>query len=655
MIAAFAFGWNQLPLGAQWSRDPMRNTPVCTAAGGQSYPAMAGDGDGGAIVAWTDGRAGDDDIFAQRLDAKGRARWTPNGIPVCTARKDQTAPSIVTDGSGGAIIVWIDDRNGDYDIYGQRVAGDGRMLWQPGGIPICAAPNDQVASSLVSDGEGGAIVVWRDLRSGISFDIFAQRLSAAGTARWMAGGVAVCTAQGRQSDPVIAADGMGGAVFAWLDTRGGSPEIYAQRVASSGIASWVVNGILVSGPGRECRSPGLIADGAGGGIVVWRDSRSGSNYGIYAQRINASGAIQWAGAGVAICGAPGDQESPRIVADGQRGGIVVWTDRRGGAADIYSQHVDISGSLGWAADGVPLCRAQGNQLYPTAAGDGLGGAIVTWLDERRGEGDIYAQRVSSLGVAEWTAEGIAVCTSAGEQFNPVIVSGAARGAVIAWCDYRSGTNADIVAQNIDRVGYLGDASPHIAGSRSVSNERERRTTLLWNRSYADAWPSQSVTGYAIWRGVTLEGNVPGGEPAASGKRSSPWLRWASSSTPGGGDTVYWQYVATVKPHWLTGYSYTVTVPSDSPLNEPQFEPGDRPQDRPEYFMVTALTSDPLIYWDSEIASTSPPGSLPSGSLPLSQRGAGLPRPIPHGPPLAARFVFPASSSGGPVAPVNSLR
>jgi predicted lipoprotein with Yx(FWY)xxD motif len=601
---------------------------------------MAGDGDGGAIIAWTDGRAGDDDIFAQRLDAKGRELWSANGIPVCTARKDQTAPSIVADGSGGAVIVWIDDRNGDYDIYAQRVGGEGRMLWQPGGVPVCTAPNDQVASTLVSDGSGGAIVAWRDLRTGISYDIYAQRLSPAGATRWSPGGVAVCSAPGRQADPAIAGDASGGAVIAWLDNRGGSEEIYAQRLTAAGTPAWNLNGALVSGPAIDCRSPGIIADGAGGGIVVWRDARSGSSYDIYAQRINGSGQVQWAGSGIPLCAAPGDQESPRIVTDGQRGGIVVWTDKRSGSTDIYAQHLDISGAVGWAVDGIPVCRAPGNQMYPAAAGDGLGGAIVTWLDERRGEGDIYAQRISGLGSAVWTADGIAVCTSPGEQFNPAVISGAARGAIIAWYDYRSGANSDIVAQKVDRVGYLGDAAPRIAGTRSSAGESERKTTLLWSRSYADTWPSQTVTGYALWRGVRAEttggtASFGTGGAASYPKTNADWLAWASSPSGGGGDTIYWQYVTTVKPHWLAGYAYTLTIPPDFPESEE------------EYYMVTALTSDPLVYWDSEITPGTPPGSLPSQPPPLSGLRRGL-------APLAARFVFPAIS-GGRIAPKNNFR
>jgi len=40
------------------------------------------------------------------------AQWQPDGVPICTATDDQEQPTIVTDGSGGAIIAWQDYRDG---------------------------------------------------------------------------------------------------------------------------------------------------------------------------------------------------------------------------------------------------------------------------------------------------------------------------------------------------------------------------------------------------------------------------------------------------------------------------------------------------------------------------------------------------------------
>ena len=123
--------------------------------------------------------------------------------------------------------------------------------------------------------------------------------------------------------------------------------------------------------------PTITSDGAGGAIVTWEDSRSG-NYDIYAQRVNASGAVQWTADGVALCTATGSQWAPTITSDGAGGAIVTWQDYRSGNYDIYAQRVNASGAVQWTADGVALCTATGYQGAPTITSDGAGGAIVTW-------------------------------------------------------------------------------------------------------------------------------------------------------------------------------------------------------------------------------------------------------------------------------------
>src|SRR5437899_3091572 len=59
-------------------------------------------------------------------------------------------------------------------------------------------------------------------------------------------------------------------------------------------------------------SPSVTSDGFGGAIIAWQDYRSGTIYDIYAQRINASGAVLWTTDGVPISTMANDQYSPVI-------------------------------------------------------------------------------------------------------------------------------------------------------------------------------------------------------------------------------------------------------------------------------------------------------------------------------------------------------
>ena len=87
------------------------------------------------------------------------AWWEVNGAPVCTAVGSQEVPVVASDGAGGAIIAWIDDRVGGSDVYVQRVDATGTDLWAADGMAVCQATGSQFEPQLLSRGVGEAIVV----------------------------------------------------------------------------------------------------------------------------------------------------------------------------------------------------------------------------------------------------------------------------------------------------------------------------------------------------------------------------------------------------------------------------------------------------------------------------------------------------------------
>jgi hypothetical protein len=59
-----------------------------------------------------------------------------------------------------------------------------------------------------------------------------------------------------------------------------------------------------------------VADGAGGAIIAWEDSRNGPQD-IVVQRVNASALPLWAETGALLCTAPEIQANPAIAPDGR--------------------------------------------------------------------------------------------------------------------------------------------------------------------------------------------------------------------------------------------------------------------------------------------------------------------------------------------------
>jgi len=163
------------------------------------------------------------------------AAWSVDGNVISNAVNLQGSARMVPDGAGGAIIVWSDVRNGNEDIYAQRVDAAGVVQWAPNGVPLCLAAFNQSFPAVVSDGAGGAIVTWQDFRSGLTYDLYARRVTAAGAVQWLGNGVVISTSSGNQTMPAMTEDGAGGAIIAWQDDRLGNSDILTQRVNGSGV------------------------------------------------------------------------------------------------------------------------------------------------------------------------------------------------------------------------------------------------------------------------------------------------------------------------------------------------------------------------------------------------------------------------------------
>jgi hypothetical protein len=154
---------------------PDGGAPVCSYDADQFAPAAVADGRGGLLVAWTDARVRSD-IYAQRLAPSGTRMWSPTGEVVCNEPGSHAFPSIAADGRGGGIVVWEDDRTGTgtTDIYAQRIDSLGYAKWTPEGVGACTATGSQYQPTVVSSADTIGIVIWVDLRG--TNDLYCQRL-----------------------------------------------------------------------------------------------------------------------------------------------------------------------------------------------------------------------------------------------------------------------------------------------------------------------------------------------------------------------------------------------------------------------------------------------------------------------------------------------
>lgn len=570
---------------AAWPHDPSVNVLASsTTVYGGSPIGQVSDGAGGVIVAWVDNRAGYE-VYAQRTSSAGAPEWTPGGVLVSTGSGGALKGSLVatSDGGGGILIAWADSRNGNADIYAQRVTGSGAIAagWAASGVRLSTLGVDDGRPQIVSDGAGGAIVAYVSFYSGSDYDIYAQHVNASGAipAGWNPSfGAPVCIIVGIEDNPQLSSDGAGGAIITWEDDRSGTNyDIYAARITSAGALPWAVGGVVVDASVNDQRLPVITSDGNGGAIITWEDRRSGSNLDVYALRLTASGtnAVGWTFS-VPICTASDDDQPTAIVTDGSGGALIAMSSRRSGVTDIYLQHVTGAGSVaaGWpnaSIGGVAACAAAGVQDFPSAISDGAGGAILAWRDARYNGNsyDVFATRITGSGspAAGWVADGVPVCIANGDQYPAQLCSDGSGGAIISWGDNRNAPAYGVYAQRIDRFGDLGNAEPSILQVKDVPNDQGGSVKLSWSASYLDNDPQFGIANYWIWRSVP--GSIANAAIAAGrgvlaedGVAPRPGTRTFRTTTLGA-TTYSWEYVGSQVAQAFASYSMVVSTTSDS--------------------------------------------------------------------------------------------
>ena len=158
--------------------------PITQAPGSQGQNAMISDGSGGAIIAWEDGRKNDgySNIYAQRVSSEGALLWKSEGVEIAATDLIQISPALIPDGSGGALITWMDFYRGGtwWNIYAQYIDGSGQIKWNQNGLPVCTVDYNQADPAIVSDGAGGVVIFWFDGRTGGYYNIYAQQVDRRG-------------------------------------------------------------------------------------------------------------------------------------------------------------------------------------------------------------------------------------------------------------------------------------------------------------------------------------------------------------------------------------------------------------------------------------------------------------------------------------------
>jgi len=361
----------------------------------QIHSAIAASESGNFVVTWQDLRFDHQgDIYIQRYDANGQTLDVNSVINDDTQCSEQDFPDIEIDVQGNYVVVWQDGRYGNSDIYGQRFDYNGILQESNFKINDDASNRKQEYPSIGLDSTGNFVVVWQDNRSG-NYDIYGQRYNSNGISQSSNFKIKENGGSNAQYCPDIVVNSDGSFVVVWQDSRNGNYDIYGQRYDNKGTPIDANFKIDNDNGSSDQEYPAISMDENGAFIVVWQDKRNG-NYDIYGQRYSSSGVHQNVNFKISDYTQSNNQTLPDISTDQNGYFIVVWNDKRNGNWDIFCQFFDnygnkigvnyrVDNDVGGNRQERPDVKLINKQIY------------YTWQDDRiKGQGyDIFA-RIDNL-------------------------------------------------------------------------------------------------------------------------------------------------------------------------------------------------------------------------------------------------------------------
>ncbi len=388
-----------VPLVVPGLREEFRVNTYTT--GSQTNTAIAMDDDGDFVVTWTSyGQDGSNNgIYGQRYNAAGVAQGSEFRVNTYTMN-NQINPAIAMDDDGDFVITWESSGQDGayYGIYAQRYNASGVPQESEFRVNTYTT-NNQRNPAIAMDANGDFVVTWHDdSQDGSSYGIYGQRYNASGVPQGSEFRVNTYTTNS-QFNSAIAMDDDGDFVVTWRSSSqdGGNYGIYAQRYNASGVpqdAEFRVNTYTSSNQSNAA----IAMDADGDFVITWQSNGQDSSYSVYGQRYNASGVPQGSEFRVNTY-TTNAQRNAAIAMDADGDFVVTWESSQDGSKyGVYGQRYNAAGTPQGLEFGINTYTTN-NQQNAAIAMDDDGDFVVTWQSFQDGDKyGIYGERYNGNGI-----------------------------------------------------------------------------------------------------------------------------------------------------------------------------------------------------------------------------------------------------------------
>ncbi len=287
------------------------------------------------------------------------------------------------------LVAWADNRNGNWDIYGQCLNDDGNL---DGTLRIIDnSANGQTAPAIGSDHTNDQYMVAYESTVNGNTDVYAKILDQNGD--WIAD-VILDNGADAQSTPAVAFDTANTRyISAWVDGAAGNADIHARSVSADGSLDFERTVIETA---ADQFAPAVAYDVANArSLFAWQE-----NGNLYARTCDLGADTC---ADIVEVAVTADAEQNPSLAYNERDGqlLVVYERVSGGQTYIYGQRLEWNGSNYAALSGSGVRLSPAISLYThtspqVAYMPGTNDYVVAW---RVGSGEIEVQQVSNAGEA----------------------------------------------------------------------------------------------------------------------------------------------------------------------------------------------------------------------------------------------------------------
>jgi hypothetical protein len=334
-------------------------------------------------------------LFLVMLTAHSTAWTVKDGIQIATTGQISDF-SIYPNGAGGAVFAWTDARSGNEDIYVQQIDTTGAYIWATEGWAIATADNAQTSPKIVTNGDNGYYVAWKDKRNyplpEDPTEIFVQQINSSNAEVWDSGGINILSTPKYVKEilnPVY--DDASGVFIIYSLADDSTSPVYmkAQHIAADSTLLWGPNGAWI-GYRNNMHALSAVKDGAGGFIYAYADysdvTSDPGNFecNVYAQRISNSSATTWGDPAILI--------STSSTHNGIGGKLIpsgtdyyfVWMKQNNSSDttiyDLMVQLLNADGISQFAGEGISLAQIQAaGPIGFDANSDINGNLIVAWV------------------------------------------------------------------------------------------------------------------------------------------------------------------------------------------------------------------------------------------------------------------------------------